>query len=395
MKRIIYILFAFYLSLSVGFAQVNLVNESSNNAVDANAEYKFTTLTNVEATTVKNQAASGTCWSYAGISFIESEILRISKKRLDLSEMYVVRMAYIEKARKYVRMHGTINFGQGGEPLDVLYIIKQYGALPQEVYAGLEYGTNKNQHAELEAVLKAYLDAVIKNENGQLSTAWEKGFAGILDAYLGDVPESFSWESKKYTPRSFADERVALSPDDYISLTSFTHHPFYLPFVLEIPDNWMWSPSYNLPMEEMMAALDEALNNGFSVGWAADVSEKGFSVRNGIAVIPQKMWGDLSTEEQKLILTGPHDERIITQEARQIEFDNYATQDDHSMQFTGIVRDQTGAIYYTVKNSWGEINNPFEIGYVYASSSYVQLKTIALLMHKDALSKSLKKRLQL
>lgn len=395
MKRIIYILFAFYLSLSVGFAQVNLVNESSNNAVDANAEYKFTTLTNVEATTVKNQAASGTCWSYAGISFIESEILRISKKRLDLSEMYVVRMAYIEKARKYVRMHGTINFGQGGEPLDVLYIIKQYGALPQEVYAGLEYGTNKNQHAELEAVLKAYLDAVIKNENGQLSTAWEKGFAGILDAYLGDVPESFSWESKTYTPRSFADERVVLSPDDYISLTSFTHHPFYLPFVLEIPDNWMWSPSYNLPMEEMMAALDEALNNGFSVGWAADVSEKGFSVRNGIAVIPQKMWGDLSTEEQKLILTGPHDERIITQEARQIEFDNYATQDDHSMQFTGIVRDQTGAIYYTVKNSWGEINNPFEIGYVYASSSYVQLKTIALLMHKDALSKSLKKRLQL
>ena len=381
------------LTVLVASEQDDLVKKSSENAVESNSKYQFTTVIDLEATPVKNQASSGTCWSYAGVSFVESEIIRLKNEPIDISEMYVVRMAYIEKARKYVRMHGNTNFAQGGEPLDVLLIINRYGAIPQEAYTGLNYGTELNQHAELEKALKSYLDAIIKNENGQLSSAWEKAFTAILDSYLGEVPETFSWDGKSYSPRSFADDVIGLDPDDYVTLTSFTHQPFYTQFIMEVPVKWSGNLAYNLPLDELMLALDASLKNGYSVAWATDVSEKGFSVRNGVAVVPAKPWREMTAEEMQQAFTGPHEEMVVTQEARQMGFDNYATQDDHSMQITGIVTDQTGAKYYITKNSWGNINNPYEAGYVYASEAYVQLKTIAFLVHKDALSKGLKNKL--
>jgi bleomycin hydrolase len=377
------------------FAQDDLVQKSSGNAVETTEKYTFTTVVDLDATPVKNQASSGTCWSYAAIGFVESEMIRMGKDPIDLSEMYVVRMAYIEKARKYVRVHGKLNFAQGGEAPDVFYVLEKYGAMPQEAYAGLNYGTDVNRHGELEMALKSYLDAIIKNKNGTLSTAWESGFTAILDAYLGEVPEEFAWNGKNYTPRSFADEVVGLVPAEYVTLTSFTHHPFYTPFILEIPDNWMWSEAYNLPLNEFMEELDHALENGFTVGWATDVSEKGFSVRNGLAVMPAKNWRDMSAEESTQVFNGPHEELTVTQDMRQEGFDNYSTQDDHGMQITGIVKDQTGAKYYITKNSWGEIPNPYKEGYVYASKAFVQYKTISLLIHKDGLTRNTRKAMDL
>jgi bleomycin hydrolase len=377
------------------FAQDDLVQKSSGNAVETTEKYTFTTVVDLDATPVKNQASSGTCWSYAAIGFVESEMIRMGKDPIDLSEMYVVRMAYIEKARKYVRVHGKLNFAQGGEAPDIFYVLEKYGAMPQEAYAGLNYGTDVNRHGELEMALKSYLDAIIKNKNGKLSTAWESGFTAILDAYLGEVPEEFAWNGKNYTPRSFADEVVGLVPSEYVTLTSFTHHPFYTPFILEIPDNWMWSEAYNLPLNEFMEELDHALENGFTVGWATDVSEKGFSVRNGLAVMPAKNWRDMSAEESTQVFNGPHEELTVTQDMRQEGFDNYSTQDDHGMQITGIVKDQTGAKYYITKNSWGEIPNPYKEGYVYASEAFVQYKTISLLIHKDGLTRNTRKAMDL
>jgi bleomycin hydrolase len=377
------------------FAQDDLVQKSSGNAVETTEKYTFTTVVDLDATPVKNQASSGTCWSYAAIGFVESEMIRMGKDPIDLSEMYVVRMAYIEKARKYVRVHGKLNFAQGGEAPDIFYVLEKYGAMPQEAYAGLNYGTDVNRHGELEMALKSYLDAIIKNKNGTLSTAWESGFTAILDAYLGEVPEEFAWNGKNYTPRSFADEVVGLVPAEYVTLTSFTHHPFYTPFILEIPDNWMWSEAYNLPLNEFMEELDHALENGFTVGWATDVSEKGFSVRNGLAVMPAKNWRDMSAEESTQVFNGPHEELTVTQDMRQEGFDNYSTQDDHGMQITGIVKDQTGAKYYITKNSWGEIPNPYKEGYVYASEAFVQYKTISLLIHKDGLTRNTRKAMDL
>ncbi len=209
----------------------------------------------------------------------------------------------------------------------------------------------------------------------------------MLDAYLGEVPEEFDYNGKSYTPRSFADEVVGLNPSDYVTITSFTHHPFQSHFVLEIPDNWMWTPAYNLPLTEMMAELDHALENGYTVAWATDVSEKGFSVRNGLAVMPSTPWSQLGTERARQVFEGPHEELQVTQEMRQMGFDDYSTQDDHGMLFTGIVKDQTDAKYYIVKNSWGDIPNPYQQGYIYASEAFVELKTISLLLHKDALTK--------
>jgi bleomycin hydrolase len=394
MKKVWIVILGACLSLSV-VAQDDLVNKSSSNAVETTDKYTFTTVVDLDATSVKNQASSGTCWSYAAVGFVESEMMRMGKDPIDISEMYVVRMAYLVKARKYVRVHGKLNFAQGGEAPDIFYVLKNYGAMPQEAYSGLNYGTDVNKHGELETALKAYLDAIIQNKNGQLSTAWESGFTAILDAYLGAVPEEFDWNGKKYTPRSFADDVIGLNPDDYVTLTSFTHHPFYEPFILELPDNWMWSEAYNLPIDEFMGELDNALNNGYSVAWATDVSEKGFSVRNGLAVMPAKDWREMSAEEQKQVFNGPHEELEVTQEMRQVGFDNYSTQDDHGMQITGIVTDQTGARYYITKNSWGDISNPYKEGYVYASEAFVKYKTISFLVHKDALTKATKKKLYL
>ena len=298
--------------------------------------YKFTDLTTVPTTSVKDQHRSGTCWCYSALSFLENEILRAGGPEMDLSEMWIVRNMYFDKGVKYVRLHGHLNFAEGGAAHDVIEGIKKYGIVPQEVYPGLNYGTEKPVFGELDAALKAYLDAVIKaRNNGVLTTAWQDGLNALLDTYFGVRPEKFTYEGKEYTPESFAAS-LPIKMDDYVSIASFTHHPFYSEFIIEVPDNWMWETVYNVPLEEMMAVVDNAMANNYSIEWSTDVSEKGFDRIKAIGIIPEtdidgmegteaEKWGKLSAAEKEAALykfDKPVKEKKITQEMRQIAFDN-------------------------------------------------------------------------
>ncbi|MDR1764231.1 MAG: aminopeptidase [Dysgonamonadaceae bacterium] len=367
--------------------------------------FEFTTVKALPITPVKNQSSSGTCWSFSGIGFIESELLRMGKGEYDLSEMYVVYQNYVDKLVKYVRMHGETTLAGGGSFADVLDCIRDYGIVPNDVQTGLNYGDTIHRHGELDALVKAYGGVIIKNPNKKLSSAWLNGYKGILDAYLGKAPESFQYKGKTYTPKSFASE-LGINTDNYVSITSFTHHPFYTSFAVEIPDNWRWAESYNLPLEEMMQVLDNALDKGYTVAWASDVSEKGFN-RKGIAIVPdadavetagsdQERWVGVSKEElQNRIanLSGPVPERKIDQQMRQEGFDNYETTDDHGMLIYGTAKDQNGSKYYLVKNSWGPAGT--YKGTWYASVPFVEYKTISIVVHKDAIPKDLQKKLGL
>lgn len=368
--------------------------------------YKFTTVKEVKATTVKDQYRAGTCWSYSGLSFIESELIKNGKGETDLSEMFIVRKAYEEKGMKYFRLHGKLNFGQGGAFHDVTNMIRQYGIVPEEIYRGLNYGEKNHVHGEVDAALKAFLDAIIKNENKMISTAWYSAYKAILDAYFGPVPEKFTYKGKEYTPQSYAKE-LAFNADDYVCITSFSHHPFYKPFALELEDNWAWDISYNVPVNEMIEIIDNAINNGYSIAWGSDVSEKGFSFKNGVAIVPEKnvaamnnlemaKWENLPQREKDKELYAfdkPGMEKVITQEDRQREFDNYTTTDDHGMHITGIAKDQNGKKYYIVKNSWAEAN--LYKGYFYASEAFVKFKSTDLMVNKKAIPENIRKKLGL
>lgn len=366
--------------------------------------YQFTTVKENKITPVKNQNRSSTCWSFSGLGFLESELMRMGKPETDLSEMFIVYHNWNDKADNFVRRHGTANFGPGGSFDDVLQAVKDYGIVPEEVMTGLNYGESSHVHNEIDALTDSYVNTVIKQK--KLTPAWKKGYEGILAAYLGQAPEKFTVNGKEYTPQSYAKE-LGLNPDDYVSLTSYTHHPFYSQFAIEIPDNWRNSMSYNVPVNEMMEALEGAVMNGYTVAWASDVSEKGFT-RNGIAVVPNIVAGDLNGSDQARWLglsqkdkdaeiakaiESPGVEANITQEMRQAAYDNYETTDDHGMQIYGIAKDQAGNKYYMVKNSWGT-NNKYE-GTWYASDPFVRYKTMSIVMHKDALPKSLKKKLNI
>ncbi|MGB1037646.1 MAG: aminopeptidase C [Bacteroidia bacterium] len=377
-------------------AQDTLRNKKGGN-------YIFTIKKDIEANEVQSQDRTGTCWSFSALSFVESELIRMGKGTHKLSEMYIVRKAYEDKAENYVRMHGTANFSQGGAFHDIPHVIKKYGIVPQEAYKGLEYGTEKHNHSEMEAALKGILDAVIAKKQGHLTTSWKKAFNAVLDAYLGEVPTEFEYNGATYTPVSFA-ESLGLNMDDYVVITSFTHHPFYENFVLEVPDNWIWAQAYNVPMNEMMDLMKTSIMNGYSIGWAADVSEKGFSFKNGLAIVPKnvedlkvkgkdnKHFSNAGADKSGSQFDSPGEELEITQELRQIGFDNYLTTDDHGMHFTGMVEDQEGNEYFIVKNSWGTSYNDCD-GYFYASMPYVAYKTMNFMVHKDALPKSLKKKM--
>lgn len=369
-----------------------------------NDGYVFTPVKELKITPVKNQSRTGTCWCFSTLGFLESELLRQGKGEYDLSEMYIVNHSYKDKADKYVRMHGKSNFSQGGSFYDVLYAWKNYGIVPESVMKGLEYGEEQHAHSEMEQLAISYVNTVIKNPNGKLSPVWKKGFDGIIDTYLGKLPETFTYNGKEYTPMSFAKE-LGLNPDDYVSLTSYTHHPFYSAFPIEVEDNWRWSNSYNLPLDEFMQVFDHAINNGYTIAWGSDVSEKGFT-RNGIAVAPdmelletagsdQDKWVGLSRTEKdaaiKKMLEKPCKEITVTQEMRQQDYDNYRTTDDHGMQIYGIAKDQTGKKFYMVKNSWGT-DSKYK-GTWYASEAFVAYKTMNIVVHKDALPKEIKAKL--
>ncbi len=381
---------------------VTMARETKKKPVEEG--FVFTTVKANPITSVKNQANSGTCWDYSGLGFLESELLRIGKPAYDLSEMFIVDHEYQQKAVKYVRMHGRLNFGAGGEFWDVFDIIKKYGIVPASVMEGLNYGDTLNNHGELDATTLAYVNAIITDPNKHLSTAWLNGFKGILTAYLGAIPQTFTYQGVQYTPKSFAAS-LGLNMDDYVSITSFTHHPFYKPFAIEIEDNWRWAQSYNVPLDSLMATIDNAINNGYTVGWAADVSEKGFT-RQGIGVVPDvnpnvcpagtdeaKWIGMTPKERDELVykVTKPVPEKVITQEMRQKAFDNYETTDDHGMQIFGIAKDQNGTKYYMVKNSWGTENKYKGIWYV--SEAYVRYKTIDIAINKAAVPAPIRQKL--
>lgn len=350
--------------------------------------YKFTETIDLEATPVISQGRTGTCWSFSASSFLESEIIRLSGKHIDLSEMYSVRNTYPKKAENFVMRQGKAQFSEGGLAHDVINSARDYGLVPQQVYNGLLNDNSSHNHAELVAVLEAMVNTYIENPGKKLSKNWSKAIDAILDVYLGEKINTFTYEGKQYTPQSFL-EMTKIIPDDYVTLTSFTHTPFYASFVLNIPDNWSYGSMLNIPLSDMMQTIDNALENGFTVELDCDVSERTFSSKYGVAVIPE------NPANNKEVLTAIYPELNITQEYRQNEFENYTTTDDHLMHITGLIKDQNGTKYYKVKNSWGtDANRTTHNGYVYFSEAYMKLKTISIMVHKDAVPKAIGKKLK-
>jgi len=355
-----------------------------------NSEYKFTITKSIEATPVQSQGKTGTCWSFSTLSFFESEVMRVKKiKDVKLSEMFVVRKTYPLKAENYVRMHGNAQFGEGGEPTDVAYCWKNFGMMPRDIYNGNLNETIGYNHKEMDSVLLSQVKAISTKD--KINPAeWKQEFNNTLDKYLGKAPETFTYKGKEYTPKSYAAE-LGINPDDYVFISSFTHHPFYKPFILEVPDNWAWKQYQNLPITELMAVIDNALTNGYGVDWEADVSEPYFRFQDGLALVPEN-WDAMNADEKNKCFISPCKQQNITQDIRQAAFDNYETQDDHGMHIIGMAKDQNGNKYYLIKNSWGTKRNDCD-GYFYASESYIKLKTINITVYKTAIPADIAKKL--
>lgn len=401
-KFVVFFLFAsflFPLQAQMSAAEVTEIKDSSS--VKNKKEIIFTTVKENPITSIKNQSRSGTCWAYSGLGFLESELLRLGKGEHELSRMFLVHHTYTDRGVNYVRFHGEAPFGQGGSFYDILYGIKHYGIVPETVYKGIEYGDSLPNFTELDKVMTSYIQSIGKSGLRKLSPVWLKGYEGVLNTYLGPLPEKFNYEGKEYTPLSYA-ESLGLDMDDYLSLTSYTHHPFYTQFALEIPDNWRGGMSYNLPLDELMETMDYAIKNGFTFAWGTDVSEAGFS-RNGTALmtgsgkVPDttgsdaaRWLGEIPAEtknetEDKPLAIG------ITQEMRQEAFDNWETTDDHGMLVYGIAKDQYGHEYFMVKNSWGETGK--YKGIWYANKPFVAYKTMNIVVHKEGIPKNIRKKL--
>ena len=369
--------------------------------------FKFTDVKVVKSTPVKDQSKSGTCWCYSTNTFFENEILRKTGKEIHLSEGLVVWHCYFDKAKKYVRMDGKINFAEGGAAEDVPYVWRNYGMMPNEAYTGMTHGDKKFNTSELTGVLSGFLDVVNTKKLKKLTPSWIEGFEGVLNAYMGKIPETFTWEGKTYTPKSFA-QSLGVNPDDYISIASFTHHPFYQPFALEVADNWTWAQYQNVPIDELLEIANYAIDNGYSIAWGADVSEPCFKWRKGYAVLPvdrevpdlkgtdMDRWTQLSTkdrETEKWDIKGPVEEMVVTQENRQEMFDNKETTDDHGMVIVGKAVDQEGNKYFKVQNSWD--TNQLYHGFFYVSEAYFKAKTMNLYLHKDAVPAKIAKKMGL
>ena len=374
---------------------------------DSTEGFRFTTIDSVAITPVKDQNRSSTCWAFSTLGFLESEVLRTKGIELDLSEMYVVSKTMIDRATYCVRLYNEPHFAPGGSAYDVIYCMSHYGLVPQEAMPGIRYAWTKNDtlpvHSELDHVASGYLKGLSGLK--RISPVWREGLQAIYDTYLGSCPEEFVYEGKKYTPKSFV-QFLGLKEDDYISITSYTHHPFYERFALEVPDNWRMDQMYNVPMEDMMRIIDNALANGYTLAWGADVSEIGFT-RKGIGVVPDEdngaditgsdmaKWVGMSNDKKKEELTKkPLPEKTITQQMRQDAFDNWENTDDHGMQIFGTAQDQNGKRYYMIKNSWGTLRSDYK-GIWYVSEAFMQYKTNDILVHKNAIPKNIRKKLGL
>lgn len=382
-------------------------NDSTKVEKDSIEGWQFTTIDSVGITPVKDQHRSSTCWAFSTLGFLESEILRTKGKVVDFSEMFVVSKTMIDRATYCVRLYNEPHFAPGGSAYDVIYCMSHYGLVPQEAMPGIRYGWTANDtlpvHSELDRVASGYLKGLTGLK--RISPVWKEGLQAIYDTYLGKCPEEFVYEGKKYTPKSFV-KMLGLNEDDYVSITSYTHHPFYEKFALEVPDNWRMDQMYNVPMEDMMRIIDNAISNGYTLAWGADVSEIGFT-RKGVGVVPDddhgadltgsdmQKWVGMSNDEKKSKLTEkPLPEKTITQQMRQDAFDNWETTDDHGMQIFGTAQDQNGKRYYMIKNSWGAIKSDYkDIWYV--SEAFMQYKTNDILVHKNAIPKDLRRKLKI
>ena len=407
MKRLILNIIIFFAGILVMQAQISKEKTFTN---VKGSKYEFRVVKHLDVTPVKNQNRTGTCWSFSGLSFLESELLRKGKGTYNLSEMWIARNAYLGKARNYLLMDGNLTFGEGGEFHDIPWVVSHYGLVPEYAYPGKIYGGEKHNHAELHAVLKAMLEALKKRpQNKILTKSWKKAYTEVLDAYLGQVPDNtedftFEIDAKKYTPKSFV-KHLDLNMDDYVELTSFTHHPYYKPYTMELADNWQLHQAYNIPLDELLEVADRAIMKGYTFAWGADVSEKGFSHRKGLAIVPEdeRTVRDKRSTELYFLEDGkqipnaffqPVKEKIVTPEERQEAYENGETTDDHGMHIVGIVKDQKGTKYFVVKNSWGTKYNDLN-GYFLASYPYFRYKTIDIFVHKDALPKELRQKLGL
>lgn len=381
------------------------VNAQQARTAATSPDLTFTTVKQNPITSVKNQNSSSTCWCFSTLSFLESEAIRINKIKNeadypDFAEMFVVSKSYQDRADKYVRLDGLLNFSAGSEADDVLHIMNDYGLVPQSVMPGNNYGTELPVHGEIDALSLAYVQTIAKNPNRKLSTAWKKGFQGIMDAYFGECPESFEYNGKTMTPAEYRDS-FNLKADDYVTLTSFTHHPFYTKFAIEVADNWRGDQAYNVPIDEFMAVLNSAIMNGYTAAWGSDVSETGFT-RDGLGLLLDTQAATTGSDQARFVGAGPQGpaepaaagapkEKVVSQEFRQIEFDQKTTTDDHGMHIFGIAKDQFGNTYYMVKNSWGETGK--YKGIWYCSETFIAGKSMDIMVHKDALPKDLKKKL--
>lgn len=363
----------------------------------------FTVVKANPITSVKDQNQSGTCWAYSSLGFFEAELLRMGKGEHDLSESFLVYHTYLDRADKSIRTHGDASFSQGGSFYDAVYCLKNYGIVPQEVMKGSLYGDSLFNFNQLDAVASAYVNAIAKGKLKKINPAWKEDLSNIYKNYFGELPASFTYKGKTYTPQSYA-KSLGLNPDDYVSLTSYTHHPFYSKFILEIQDNWRWAESYNLPLDEFMQVMEEGVRNGYTFAWGADVSEEGFRNRESVVIVPDKKAAADKTGSDAARWTGTNErnnmkqedvkgEKIITQEMRQLGYDNWETTDDHGMVIYGLAKDQNGKEFFMMKNSWGDVG-PYH-GLWYISKPYVAYKTMNIIIHKDAIPSKIAKKLGL
>jgi bleomycin hydrolase len=353
----------------------------ADSKADAKPEFQMTVLKEIPVTSIKSQASTSTCWSFSTTSMLESEVMRLGKGEVGLSEMFTVNNIYKDKAEQYVKFHGTCNFAEGGEQHDVTNSFKKYGIVPRDIYPGLNYGETAHKHGELVNALTGIVQTIVKNPNGKISPVWLKGVEGVTDAYLGEKPLSFSYNGKMVTPKEFVKE-IGINPDDYIEFTSFTHHPFYEKFVLQIPDNWVQAQAYNVPIDELLEIVEYSLNKGISIAWGADISDLGFAQGYGRIMVDG---GDLKDPSAK--------EKEVTQADRQYMFDSWQLTDDHGMHLMGIAQDQFGNKYFQEKNSWGE-GGKYK-GYSYVSVPFMRLRTMSIMLHRDGIPAGIAKKIGL